>query len=135
MGTHRLIGLSTTFGRAELRAACGLEDRTPTLDDVAHVLCLEVLDLTGDQSLVAAVDPLDADAVVDSRAGDRADGGIHAGCIAARGQYPYTFDCSHSCCSYFKAILYQFFYQQRYCNSHPDILPLWCPVMSVNISY
>ena len=70
MGAHRLVGEAATFGGAELWATGGLEDRTPTLDDIAHVLRLEFLDLSRDQSLVASVDPLDSDPVVDSGASD-----------------------------------------------------------------
>ena len=98
MRLHRLVGLGTPLCGAELLAAGGLEDRPSALDDVAHVLCLEVLDLLRDEALEASVNSLDAYAVVDGGTCDGADGGVHPGGITSRGQYANTFDSGHIAC-------------------------------------
>ena len=95
MSTHCLMRYSAPLGGTELGATSRLEDRPPTLYDVAHVLRLEVLDLARDQPLVATIDPLDTYAVVDSCTGDGADGGIHPWGISPRGQHADTLDDRH----------------------------------------
>ena len=85
MSTHRLIGHCPTLGGTKLGATSRLEDRSPSLYDVAHMLRLEVLDLPRDQSLISSIDPLDTYAVVDRRAGHGAYGSIHPRGIAPRG--------------------------------------------------
>src|SRR5690606_4217199 len=71
----------------ELLGARRAEDRAAALDDVRDVPGVQLDDVVLDEALVPAVDARDAGAVVDRRADDGADGGVHAGRVAPAGEY------------------------------------------------
>ena len=95
MAAQIIVGQLTAFRGLELGAACRLEDRATHLDDIGDILSLELHDLIRDQATVTAVDALNLESAEDSRAGDGADGGVHAGSITSRGQNAYALDFCH----------------------------------------
>ena len=96
-GLHVLVCLAAALLRTELLAAGSLEDGAALLYDVAHALRLELHDLVGDQTVVAAHDALDLITVVDGGSSDGTDGRIHTGGVAARSENTDTFDSHNSC--------------------------------------
>ena len=88
-----IVALLTALGRAKLRAACRLQDRTSTLDDVADILSLEFFNLIQEQTFITTVYTLHFYPVVNSGTGHRTDGGIHTRRITTGGQNTYTFHC------------------------------------------
>ena len=91
---HVFPCFSTSLFGLKLGAAGGLEDGASLLHNVTYVLGLEILDFVGDEALIAAVDTLDLEPVEDGRTGDGTDSGIHARCVAARGEDAYAIDSS-----------------------------------------
>ena len=86
--------LGTSLLGLELGAAGCLQDGAAALHDVTHILCLEVGDLIGDETLVSTIDTLHVNPVEDGRTGDGTDSGIHARCVAARGENTDAVDSS-----------------------------------------
>ena len=79
-------GLSADRLLLELREAGGAEDRAPAVDDVGHRLPFEPLDPPLDEAAVAVVDAVHLEPVGKARPHHGADGAVHAGRVAARGQ-------------------------------------------------
>ena len=92
----RLVGLRHALGGHELLRAGGLQDGAAAGDDAADILRGEGLHLTLYQTVVTAVDTLDVETVVDAGAGDGANGRVHAGCIATRGEDANRLDLCHN---------------------------------------
>ena len=95
-GFQVFIGLLTPLDRFELLAASRFEDRSAQLDDVAYGRGVEIDDFVRHQTAVTAQNSLDRKSVVDGRAGNGADGGVHAWGVAAGGQDTDAFDGCHS---------------------------------------
>ena len=91
-----VMGLLTPLDRFELLAASRFEDRSAQLDDVAYGRGVEIDDFVRHQTAVTAQNSLDRKSVVDGRAGNGADGGVHAWGVAAGGQDTDAFDGCHS---------------------------------------
>ena len=91
-----LVSLLHTLGRHKLLTAGRLQDRTATGDDTRDVLRRELLHLTLDEAVVAAIDTLDVETVVDTCARHGTDGCIHAGSIATRRQNSNSLNLCHS---------------------------------------
>ena len=77
-----LVGSFASLGSLELLAACGFEDRTSALDDSAHILGRELLNLIVHEAFVATEDGFDADVISDGSAGDSPHGSVHTRGIA-----------------------------------------------------
>ena len=90
-----LVGLLHAFKRHELLGAGRLQDGSATGDDARHVFGSELLDLALDESVVATIDALDGEAVIDACAGHRTYGGIHAGSVASGGQNANGLNLTH----------------------------------------
>ena len=84
--------LLLTLQRAELLAARGVEHRAAAVDDVRDALGVQLNEVAGDQTVVAAAN---ADALDPAEGGGthhRADRRIHTRRVAARGQHADPFD-------------------------------------------
>ena len=73
-----VVGLLASFHRHELLAAGGLQNRSAPLDGVADTFCRKFLEITVDETFVAAIDTHNLPSVVDRRAGHGPDGRIHS---------------------------------------------------------
>ena len=95
MAAQHVVGQLTAFGGHEFLAAGCLEDGAALLYDVRDVLCAEFHDFVGDQAAVAAIDAFYFKTCEYGRACDGADGGVHAGGVAAGCKYANGFDFCH----------------------------------------
>ena len=99
---QRVDAQLTALGRAlvlallglELQAAGGVQDGAAVLDDVGDAAQVHLVALAVQQAVVAALDADHPVPLVDAGADDRAHRRIHAGCVAAAGQYADGFDLS-----------------------------------------
>ena len=76
-----LVSLLHTLGRHKLLTAGRLQDRTATGDDTRDVLRRELLHLSLNQTVVAAIDTFNLKSVVNTSTGDGTNSRIHTRCI------------------------------------------------------
>ena len=78
LSLQRLVRFLTTFRSFELGATCRFDDRTATLDNTGNVLGGKLFHFAVYQTFVAAIDSLDANALIDGCACHSAKSGIHS---------------------------------------------------------
>ena len=93
---HVLIRTLTTLGGLKLPAACRLQYRTSSLDDITHILRGEFHNLVVDKALVSTIDGHHSEVICYGCTCHSTNGCIHARSISAAGQYPDTINLSHS---------------------------------------
>ena len=98
--------LFASLDRHELVTARRIQDRAALREDMADVDALELHKIAGDQAVIAATDADALDAEVLSRAHDGADSRVHAGSVAAAGEYADSFHCR---CHMYHSFIYDSF--------------------------
>ena len=96
-----LESLLSAFFCHEFLRTCSLQYRTTGTDDTAHVLSGESLDLVVDQAVVATIDTLHGETVVDSCAGHCADSCVHTWSITSGCQNTNSFNLCHNYIPYY----------------------------------
>ena len=92
--------LSALLCHEFLRTGC-LQHGTTGTDDTAHVLSGKGLDLVVNQAVVATIDTLHVETVVDSRTGYRTDSCVHTWSITSGCQNTYSLNLCHNYIPYY----------------------------------
>ena len=82
-----LSTLLLSFRFLELQTTCSSQNRTTTLDDIGHVLCLHIYDLFIQKTLIAFFDTLNFQSSCNGCTNNSTDSSVHSRCITAAGQY------------------------------------------------
>ena len=93
---HLLVSLCTSFHRAEFSTPGCLQDRSPALYDITHVMRFQSFHVSLDQPLVTVINPVCLTAIKNRRSHHRPNSGIHPRSIPPGGQNTYSFNLSHN---------------------------------------
>ena len=85
--------LVLTFFCHHFRAACCMQDGTAQVHDIGNVFAVHFLDFAIDQTIVAFADTNDGHIMIQCCTNNSTDGSVHAGSIAATGQYTDFLNC------------------------------------------
>ena len=97
VAAHVVISELSSLGSLEFGATCRFQDSASHLNDIRYILGFEFHDFIGNKTAISTVYSFNFKSAENSRAGDGADGCIHAGGIASGSKNAYTFYVCHTC--------------------------------------